>query len=175
MARKASRKAKRGTKRKQKHGGAKPRKQWSAAYRKRIEHAEAKGLSRQAARGHRAKEHVTRKEMFGLSAAQSSAVGRFARAQARRDENYPDPDRAAAALKAWVKEKGYRKFEKLRDLNAKRHAEKRTRQRRSVRKLGGGRAIVHFSIGQYDLSSDFEEFDLPDMPDGDSFAWLFYH
>jgi capsid protein len=40
----------------------KPRSQWSEAYRKRIERAEARGLSRQQARGHKAKEHVIRRQ-----------------------------------------------------------------------------------------------------------------
>ena len=36
--------------------------QWTEAYRKRIERALAQGKSKQAARGHKAKEHVTRAE-----------------------------------------------------------------------------------------------------------------
>lgn len=40
----------------------KPRSQWSPAYAARVARAEAKGLTRQAARGHKAKEHVTRAE-----------------------------------------------------------------------------------------------------------------
>lgn len=40
---------------------SKPRDQWSQEYRKRVERAEAKGLTRQQARGHKPKENVTRK------------------------------------------------------------------------------------------------------------------
>ena len=39
----------------------KPRSQWTEAYRKRIERGEAKGLSRQAARGKPLREHEERK------------------------------------------------------------------------------------------------------------------
>jgi hypothetical protein len=157
-------------------GGRKPRSQWSPAYRKRIERAEAKGLSRQAARGHRGgREHVSRKAGFGLTPAQSAAITKFAKAQAAKDRNGPDPIAAANALKAWAREKGFARFLELKNLNEARHAEKRTRVR-VVQRVGGGRtAVAHISVGVHDLSADFEDFDLPNMPDGDDFAWLFYH
>lgn len=44
----------------------KPRSEWSDAYRRRVERAEAAGKSRQAARGHRVAEHVTRRTNKGL-------------------------------------------------------------------------------------------------------------
>lgn len=44
----------------------KPRSEWSDTYRKRVERAEAAGKSRQAARGHRGGEHVTRRTNKGL-------------------------------------------------------------------------------------------------------------
>jgi hypothetical protein len=50
-------------------GKARPsRSDWSAAYRARVERAEAAGKSRQAARGHKAGEHVTRAVRKGLPA-----------------------------------------------------------------------------------------------------------
>jgi hypothetical protein len=153
----------------------KPRSQWSKAYRRRIERAEAQGKSRQAARGHSRREHVSRKAGAGLTPAQSAAITKFARAQALKDRNEPDPIAAANALKAWAREKGFARFLELVALNKDRHAEKRTRVR-VVQRVGGGRtAVAHISVGVHDLAADFEDFDLPNMPDGDDFAWLFYH
>ncbi len=177
MARKPRSKSSKSTAGRKGTGGRKPRSQWSPAYRKRIESAERRGLvGRQAARGHRGgREHVSRKAGAGLTPAQSAAITKFARAQALKDRNEPDPIAAANALKAWAREKGFARFLELKAKNEARHAEKRTRVR-VVQRIGGGRtAVAHISIGVHDLSADFEDFDLPNMPDGDDFAWLFYH
>lgn len=125
-------------------------------------------MSRQAARGHRAREHISRKEAAGLTPAQSAAINKWARAQAAKDDNNPNPDRMAAAAKQWAGEHGYHRFVELRDLNKQRHAEKDQRVRIRV----GDRRI---SVAMYDLSADFGYFDLPSVEDGDDFAWLFYH
>jgi hypothetical protein len=45
----------------------KPRAEWSDAYRRRIERAEAKGRTRQEARGHKKEEHKTRKPIKNRS------------------------------------------------------------------------------------------------------------
>jgi hypothetical protein len=173
MARKASRKAKRGTKRKQKHGGAKPRKQWSAAYRKRIEAAERKGLSRQAARGHHVKEHVTRKQAAGLTAGQSHSIDAFARKQAHRAGS-KNPDEAARLLKVWARENGMGRF---RQLQAEVTRLSKLKRQRSRIKVKGKKAVAYISTGGNvaDMQGAFEDFELPDMPDADDFAWLFYH
>ena len=62
----------------------KPRSEWSASYRRRVERAEAAGKTRQAARGHRAAEHRTRRPRGALTTQQKERVKRFARAQAKR-------------------------------------------------------------------------------------------
>ncbi len=62
----------------------KPRNEWSAAYRRRVERAEAAGKTRQAARGHRAAEHRTRRPRGALTTQQKDRVKRFARSQAKR-------------------------------------------------------------------------------------------
>lgn len=62
----------------------KPRSEWSEAYRRRVERAEAAGKTRQAARGHRAAEHRTRKARGALTTVQKERVKRFARSQAER-------------------------------------------------------------------------------------------
>lgn len=60
----------------------KPLDQLSPAYRRRIERAEAKGLTRQAARGHKPREHVRRaeyqrKQHAGLTTPQMRAIKNF--------------------------------------------------------------------------------------------------
>jgi hypothetical protein len=157
----------------------KPRSQWSPAYRKRIERAEAKGQSRQAARGHKGgREHIARKAAKGLTPSQSAKVAKFAREQARKDDNNPDPDEAARRLKEWARDHGFHRFEQLKEIRDRRHGEKRTRDRQSIELTGGGTAILHISIGHVstaDMQADFDDFDLPDMEGGDDFAWFFYH
>lgn len=64
----------------------KPRESWSASYRKRIERAEAAGKSRQAARGHKPREHVTRKPKSALNTKQKSIIKQFAVKQAKLAE-----------------------------------------------------------------------------------------
>jgi hypothetical protein len=154
----------------------KPRSEWSPTYRARIERGEAKGKTPQQARGHRAGEHIQRKEGKGLAPSLSARVDRFARQQARRAGS-GDPDQAVRLLKAWTREHGARRFDAL-DRRVKRHErEKRERQTTHVRHEGGGRVTLHISTGPgvAALANEFEEFDLPDMPDGDDFGWLFYH
>jgi hypothetical protein len=176
MARKSKRKSKKSSKR---SGGAKPRSQWSKAYRARIERAERKGLSRQAARGHHAKEHVSRKEAKGLTAGQSHSIAAFARAQARKaiDEAkgyYPDPDKAAATLKQYVREHGIAAFRALQAEEKRLHKLPRVRHR--VRRKGK-RGTLHISTGgnMADMEAFIEQYELPEMEDADQFAWLFYH
>jgi hypothetical protein len=152
----------------------KPRKQWSKAYAKRIARAEAKGLSRQAARGHKQREHISRKEAKGLTAGQSAAVNNFARKQAKRAGG--DQDEAAHRLKAWTREQGYQRFQELKANVA--GLEKGKRERETVHvERGGKRATLHISTGGQigAMQSDAEDFDLPDMPDGDELGWFYYH
>ena len=154
----------------------KPRSQWSPEYRRRMERGEARGLSRQAARGHRGGEHIERKAAAGLTASQSGQIGRFARQQAARRGS--DPDEASRRLKEWTREKGFVRFRELRDKRDDRSREKRQRQTEHYTREGGGRITLHISTGpgMAALDGDVEDFDLPDM-DGehDDYGWFFYH
>lgn len=152
----------------------KPRSQWSPAYRKRMESAERRGLTGPAKRGHGAAEHIARKLAAGLTASQSGQVGKFARQQARRAGG--DPDAAVRALKEWTRDKGFARFQALKSHVDRRHEDKRQRETRHVVREGN-RVTLHISTGpgMSALADDFEDFDLPDMPDGDDFGFLFYH
>ena len=150
----------------------KRKKKLSKAYVRRLARGKAKGLSRQAARGHKPREHVSRKQAAGLTAAQSATINRFAAKQAAKDENNPDPNAMAASLRQWVRDKGYDRFIELKDLNKQRSKETRKRVRVRDRR---GRMTAHISVGLHDLGEDYIDFDLPSVEDGDDFAWLFYH
>ena len=62
----------------------KPRSEWTAAYRRRVESAEQRGLSRQAARGHRPQEHRTRETRARETGRLTEAEKRWLKAQQRR-------------------------------------------------------------------------------------------
>ena len=157
----------------------KPRSQWSEAYRRRIERAEAAGKSRQAARGHVSREHVSRKARevakTGTTSSQKAQIDKFARMQANRAES-DDPDEAVRLLRLWTAEHGYARFKELRaNVNA-RHKQKR--ERAWVERTGpGGVVRVHISVGGNTgaMKDEYQDFDLPEMPGGDDFGWLFYH
>ena len=108
----------------------KPKSELSEAYRRRIERAEAKGLSRQAARGHKAGEHITRKEhrlkpqqtaSGQLTGTQKGQLTRYAKEQARRIpiEINNDPNgefiEFRDALIAWTTLNGYGAFIAVRE------------------------------------------------------------
>lgn len=153
----------------------KPRSEWSPAYRVRMDRAAAQGKTRQQARGHKAGEHIQRKEGKGLAPSLSARIDKFARNQARRAGS-GDPDEAARRLKAWVREKGAGRFNDLTRTVKRREVEKR--ERTTIHRHEGGRRItLHISTGGNvaGMQDDFEDFDLPDMPDADDFGWLFYH
>lgn len=150
----------------------KPRSQWSPDYRRRVERAEALGLSRQAARGHRPREHVSRKAGRGLPGSQSAAIDKFARQQAKRAGG--DQDQASAVLKAWVREHGFERFRELRATVQASEAQRRQRTTIHIER-GGKRATLHISTGTADLQGDFDDFELPEMPEGEDLGWLYYH
>lgn len=67
----------------------KPRENLSPAYLRRIERAEAKGLSRQAARGHKQHEHIERKQKevakSGLTSGQKAQIKKYTARQVDRN------------------------------------------------------------------------------------------
>ena len=157
----------------------KSRAEWTPEYRRRIERGEALGKTRQQARGKQAREHVERKRRevakTGLTSSQKASVDKFARQQAHRAGS-GDPGEAVKRLRAWVAAHGYGRFRDLKANVAARHKEKR--ERSTIHRYEGGRRItLHISTGGNvaDMQGDFEDFDLPDMPDADDFGWLFYH
>lgn len=95
----------------------KPRSAWSDSYRKRIERAEAKGLTRQQARGHTPppgqSEHRARvrKEirLHGISGDQLRTVRSYAERRARKNKNLHAKD-----LVDWAQQNGWRQFKRLR-------------------------------------------------------------
>jgi hypothetical protein len=156
----------------------KPRSEWSPAYRRRIERGEAQGKTRQQARGKPPSEHIQRasreaRKYQGVGPSETARVNKFAREQAKRGGG--DPDASAATLRKWTREKGFARFLQLKETRDRRAGEHRTRAYRNVEMVGGGRAVLHISVGTHDLAADFEDFDLPDMPEGDDWGWLFYH
>ncbi len=144
----------------------KPRSQWSDAYRRRIERAEAKGKSRQAARGHKVKEHVLRKEhelreqaeTGKPTSAQRSIIRRWARKQASKDAT-ADPSEMADAVVSWANEAGWEKFEKLRDTQKSLAKE----YRQSGQPYGQSHGMEFMDS----LAEDIDE----EVPS----SWLYYH
>ena len=91
----------------------KPRSEWSEAYRKRIERAEARGVSRQQARGHKAHEHIQRKQTDIarglLTTSERQTVRKFAREQSKRIG-----EDVTQAMLNWATLNGYEQFKRLR-------------------------------------------------------------
>lgn len=102
----------------------KPLSALSPAYRRRIERAEAKGQSRQAARGHKPREHVERKrreerraaDTGALTSAQKQTIKRYLVAQARKSNEMQDIDRDELweLYGGYVEERGWAWFLRLR-------------------------------------------------------------
>ena len=154
----------------------KPRSEWSPAYRARMDRAAAQGKTTQQARGHRAGEHIQRKAGKGLAPSQSAQISKFAHEQAHR--RGADGDEAALRLKQWVRDKGFARFQALRQARTTRMREKRQRETTHFTREGGGRVTLHISTGpgMAALAGDVEDFDLPGMDDEhDDYGWFFYH
>jgi hypothetical protein len=93
---------------------AKSRDQLSDAYRKRIERAEARGLTRQQARGHREphehrKRAVRERKEQGITGDQLRTVRRYAERRARQNKALDAGD-----LVDWAKSHGYGQFKAFR-------------------------------------------------------------
>lgn len=142
----------------------KPKAQLSEAYRRRVERAEAKGLTRQAARGHKAKEHIARKErevnLGLLTSSQRQAVRKFAREQwARAERDGEDESEFLDQMMDWAVDGGYERFGRLRAKERALH-----RQYRSELK-----AKTYASRGLEWLIAETARHEAPD------YTWLYYH
>jgi hypothetical protein len=142
----------------------KPRSEWSDTYRRRVERAEAAGKSRQAARGHKAREHVERRQKEKAKA-EEGALTSAERAYARRigrefgTRAGDDPDDAAAASVDYMRRVGAAHFK----LQVKRQRD----LARRYRKTQAGGTYVSLGMGLLQSFSDDDGF--PDV------RWYFYH
>lgn len=142
-----------------------PRSEWSDSYRRRVERAEAKGLSRQAARGHKTHEHKLRAERdkryataFGALTSKDRA---FVRAVMRRlcERGGQDPDEAIEEGMAYAKATGIERFR----IEVKRQAEASRQYKKESR---GGSYESH---GMQLLQSWSDDGGFPEV------RWYFYH
>jgi polyhydroxyalkanoate synthesis regulator phasin len=175
----------------------------SPAYAARLARAEAKGLTRQAARGHKPREHIERRakervKTGGLTYDQARRVERFVEHQAKRRRRPLDHQIAADKIKLvqWAGRVGYDKFQTLSGYvyRGERQPRHRVRPSRAKRPAGGapgapgapggggaggaaapGSAGVMTIEGRFRNAEEFDEYyeDL-DLPDGDE-SWLYYH
>jgi len=129
--------------------------QLSPRYRARIERAQARGLTRQQARGHRPGEAARRREYqrehnAGLTSAQLRQIERFA----SRPDYTPAKTVSGTTLADFAREHGYEAFSRYRKAWEKAH---RGRQRDGYRK-----GIRNPAAGDlYDFMAEYDH-ELPD-------------
>lgn len=156
-----------------------------SAYEKRIADYLARhpGATRQEARGHRPPagrtEHAARMEKErasgGLTTYQRAAIKRFATRQAKRADRNRDPDRLTREMREWTEQKGWHRFEQLRETVKRKSREPRVRYRvRRRRGKDGGARVLDIdtagAVARRDMMDDLvEDFDVPDV------EWLYYH
>ena len=139
----------------------KPRSEWSEAYRRRVERAEAQGKTRQAARGHKAREHVARaqrsKQAGKLTSADRQLVKRFATRQAYRMEVAFAP--VHARMLEWIADFGMQTFRQLTHKVDRLHREYIRQLEKGTYDSGGYEALASYAF-------DYEPID---------HGWLYYH
>lgn len=143
---------------------------------------------RAKARGHApkqgVKEHVTRREReraTGLVDYEKRVVRNIAREQVRRIKTARpdvDGDEIVRRFEIWARSHGFDEVKRFRDAIRARTKIKRHRVR--VRRKVGGRVIrveitgASSQVGS--MQTDFDDFDLPDLPDDiPEWFWFFYH
>ena len=143
----------------------KSRAEWSDAYRRRVERAEAAGKSRQAARGHKAKEHVARKDRelkqrdaLGVpTTAERASIRKFAREQAKRTGD--DPTDLGRRMIEYATSRGIDRFK----IEMTRQRGAAADYRRSMKRG------TYASIGMSFLEDMVDDGGFPEP------AWYFYH
>lgn len=146
-------------------GGSKPRKarDYRAEYSKRIERALEKGKSRQQARGHKAHEHIERREreraQFGLSSQEVTAIRHwYARLNPGGHKEIPTEEDVIE----FARTKGYADFKVYRDTwNAARQTYLREVKRGDYASRGELYLVMLTDMAGV-------------MPPGDE-RWLYYH
>ena len=134
----------------------KPRSQWSDSYRRRIERAEAKGISKQKARGHAAKEHASRKQnkvysTLVMGALSPNERGQITKYMQRLPSLYDTPANKQKLMKA-VEAKGFEWFKGVR--NARNELIKTAKERPS----GSGILEVMYDLLDIEPELDFTLF-----------------
>lgn len=170
----------------------KPLDSLSPAYRKRIERAEAEGFTRQAARGHKAREHVYRRERekreLGITRAENDVIRKWYRRSFNPNgqKGKPSEDR----LIDYAVEHGYAMFRwrrtqweaerrayVKRGYKTKSEAAKVVTPKEFARGGGGGgnaRDDGYGGEGYGGSGEDYYEDDFGDLDD-DADIWAFYH
>ena len=160
---------------------ASPRARAETPYQRRIRLYKQRhpGATTQQARGKPQREHVARREReraAGLTTYERSQIRAIARAQAKRMG--VEPDEISRRFELWARQKGYARVKEFKAGIQARHKQKRARVR--VRRKVGGRVIRVEITGASSqvggMQTDFDDFDLPDLPDDlPDWAWFFYH
>ena len=128
---------------------------YKAEYARRIARAEAKGKTRQQARGHKVREHVIRREREIAKRGLTNDQERIIRVWSKKHKNHERPIRE---LLAWTKENGYDAFKTYRSTWE-------ANRRRYVKNLR--KSKYQPQAGMLDYLA--EELDIPEI------SWLYYH
>jgi hypothetical protein len=146
-----------------------------SAYQKRILKGLREGKTLQQARGHKAKEHVLRRERekaYGLTSYQKGMVKAFAERQAKRMTG-ADIEQVQADMLAWASRKGYDDFNRLKLAIKELEKRKRGRLKTKIDKRTGIATVTGDLSARSDnaafMSEVAEALEISDM------GWLFYH
>jgi hypothetical protein len=151
----------------------KPLDQLSPAYRKRIQTALAKGKTRQAARGHKAHEHIERAQKnvtrHQLTSYQRQTMRKYARQQAAREDGSDWVDYYEDMVE-WVNG-DFEKFKSAKGIRDKLVSTYQVEYKKKRRRLKGTRSITE-AVQQTSPSLFVKMY--TEIPPPSDF-WFFYH